>query len=328
MIRFGFHRVDQFQGGATGFQQLLRRGHLDYRLLRTGIPPSDLEIAIFEDVTRRMQLSSGIFRTTTPGRFRDLDQWITPVLSRHFSPGLPVDARDWAASDCSTSAAWHPILTAAFPQATLTASDLNTYLIEMAVEGEGSYIFDAEFGLLQYVSPPLVIRVVPPESPWLPVNWLLARRAQGRLRKLLQDRQIRLKDVKFEEETPELRQNGITFRQIPLIHPRAVTLARQTRSFRVTRHSVFEPSPVPADVIRTMNILNKVYFDTDALARAARNIWVSLKPEGLWIVGRTVQDEPIVHHVSILVKTGEGFHVIERYNEQSEIEDIALAVRM
>ncbi len=77
-----------------------------------------------------------------------------------------------------------------------------------------------------------------------------------------------------------------------------------------------------------MNILNKVYFDTDALARAARNIWVSLKPEGLWIVGRTVQDEPIVHHVSILVKTGEGFHVIERYNEQSEIEDIALAVRM
>jgi hypothetical protein len=327
MIRFGVHRLDQYQGAGGGFTGWMRRGHLDYRLLRTGIPPSALEITVFEDITRRMQLSSGIFRTTSPSRFRDLNEWITPVLAGHFTQETALEVQDWAASDCSTSVAWHAKLKEAFPNATLTASDLNVYLIEMPVDG-GSFILDAGLGLLQYAAPPMVIRIMPPESPWMVVNRMLARRAQARFKRLWRQRGIKDEAVQFAPGVDELRQGETVFRRIPLIHPMAVALERVTPSFRIDRHSIFDRAQEPAQVIRTMNILNNGYFEPAMLERGARTVWESLQPGGLWIVGRTIQEEPTIHHTSILTKTADGFRVVDRHVEKSEIEDLVLAVRM
>jgi hypothetical protein len=276
MIRFGVHRLDQYRGADGGFAAWLRKGHVDYRLLRTGIPPSPLEITIFEDIMRRMQLSSGIFRMTSPSRFRDLNEWITPILAAHFKEGMALEVQDWAASDCSTSVAWHGKLKAAFPKATLTASDLNVYLIEMPIDGGGAYILDAGLGLLQYVAAPLVIRIVPPESTWMAVNRLLARRAQARFEQLWRERGIKGEAVRFEPGVDELRQGNTVFRRIPLIHPMAVALERETPSFRIDRHSIFERAGKPAQVIRTMNILNNGYFEPAMLERGARTVWESL----------------------------------------------------
>lgn len=328
MIRLGVHRLEQFRGAGGGFAGWLRRGHLDYRLLRTGIPPSPLEIQAFEDITRRMQLSSGIFRTTSPSRFRDLNEWIAPVLASHFPGDMALDVRDWAASDCSTSVAWHAKLIDAFPKATLTASDLNVYLIEMPMKDGGSYILDAGLGLLQYVVPPLVIRLKPPESPWLAVNWLLARRARARFEQIWHSNGIQEEAIRFTPGVDEVRQGDLVFLRIPLIHPMAVALERGTPSFRIERHSIFERAEKPAQAIRTMNILNKAYFEPAMLERGARNVWESLEPNGLWIVGRTVQEEPTIHHASILIKKEDRFEVVDRHLEKSEIEDLALAVRM
>jgi len=327
MLRLGVHRLDQYHGAGGGLPTWVRRGHLDYRLLRTGIPASPLEVAVFEDITRRMQLSSGIFRTTSPGRFRDLDEWITPVLARHFDAKMALDVRDWAASDCSTSVAWHEKLTAAFPKATLTASDLNIYLIEMRGDTGGSYILDAALGLLQYVAPPFVIRLRPPESPWLAVNWLLARLAGARFARLSRRHGIKEEAIQFAPGVDEVRQGDLVFRRIPLVHPMAATLEHEAPSFRIRKHSIFERAETPADVIRTMNIFNRSYFDPAMLTLGAHNVWESLKPGGLWIVGRTIQEEPVIHHASILVNTTDGFSVVDRHIEKSEIEDLALVVR-
>jgi hypothetical protein len=328
LIRFGVHRIDHFRGAGGERIAWLRRGHFDYRLLRTGIPPSTLELEFFEKVMREMQFSSGVFRTTSPGRFRDLDEWVMPVLARHFPADLALDVRDWAASDCSTSAAWHGKLKAAFPNAALTASDLNGYLIEMAVDGGGSYIFDAGWGLLQYVRPPFVLRIMPPEPRRLALNWLLARRAKTRLDRLWRERAIHPEMVRFAPGNEEMRYRDVTFRQIPLFHPFAAALAKGTPSFRISEHSVFERAEKPAHVIRTMNIFNRSYFEPAMLERGARSVWESLQPEGLWIVGRTIQPEPAIHHVSILVKASDRFHLVDRHVEKSEVEDLALALRM
>jgi hypothetical protein len=328
MIRLGVHRLDQYRGAGKGLKGWLRRGHLDYRLLRTSIPASPLEVEVFEDITRRMQLASGIFRTTSPARFRDLNEWITPILASHFAPETALDVRDWAASDCSTSVAWHAALKMAFPDAVLTASDLNVYLIEMPIDGTRSYILDAGLGLLQYAAPPLVIRMVPPESPFLAMNWLLARRARSRFDSLWRERGIDGDAIRFKPGVEELRQQQTVFRRIPLIHPTAVALERQTPSFRIERHSIFERAETPAQVIRTMNILNNSYFDPPMLERGARTVWESLQPDGLWIVGRTVQEEPTIHHASILMRKDKGFELVARHIEKSEIEDLALAVQM
>ena len=327
MIRFGVHRIDQFPGKHPGPHDWLRWGHLDYRLLRTHIPPSEAEVAVFEGVTFRMQLSSGIFRTTSPARFRDLDEWLTPVLQRNAGAAAALDILDWAASDCSTSARWHASLKAAFPNCRLTASDLNVYIIEMIPrDARGVYILDAALGLLQYVQEPFVIRMVPPEPAWLAVNWMLARRARRRFERLWQDGQIDSAAIRFGPGQQEIRKGGFLFRRIPLIHPSALALEQSSHSFRICRHSVFDPAETPADVIRTMNILNAGYFDAPALKRGAENVCRSLRDGGIWIVGRTIREEPALHHVSVLRKSGGRFQLLERYNEKSEAEDAALAV--
>jgi hypothetical protein len=77
-----------------------------------------------------------------------------------------------------------------------------------------------------------------------------------------------------------------------------------------------------------MNILNVTYFDRDRLSLAARNVWHSLKPSGIWIVGRTLEEDPPLHHASVLIRTGEGFRLMERHVEKSEVEDLVLALRL
>ncbi len=329
MIRFGVHRIDQFPGKPLKPRDWLRWGHLDYRLLRTKIPPSETEIAVFEGVTFRMQLSSGIFRTTSPARFLELDEWLNPVLLRNFEAAATLDIQDWAASDCSTSARWHAKLKTAFPNCQLTASDLNTYIIEMLPENvRGVYILDATLGLLQYVREPFVLRIIPRETAWAPVNWVLARRARQRFDRLWRDAAIDPATIRFGQGEQEIRRAGILFRRIPLIHPSALALEQSCDSFRVWRHSVFDPAETPVDVIRTMNILNALYFDPPTLKRGAENVCRSLREGGIWMVGRTIREEPVLHHASVFRKAGDRFQLVERYNDKSEVEDAALAVRL
>ena len=117
------------------------------------------------------------------------------------------------------------------------------------------------------------------------------------------------------------------FRKIPLVHPHvAAARGRATKSFHVEYHSVFQRATKPAHVIRTMNILNAGYFTAAMVERARHSVFATLFPGGLWVLGRTMEDHPPLHHVSVLVKTEDGFRVLERYNQKSEIEDLALAV--
>lgn len=328
MLKLGVYRVDQYPRPAVrGPLAWLHRGRVAYSLLATSDPPTTREIEVFEWIMLHLRLTGGVYRTTSPGRFRDLDLWFNTVLKTRFRGQEVIEVQDWAASAGITSAAWHEVLHEAFPGVRLTASDLNLFLIEMQVAGQGSYIFEAGGGALQFIAPPFVIRLDQPEPLSLPVNRMLARRARARLEALRREHGIDPAAVEFPAGAEQVRQGPLVFRKIPLIHPRAAALARSAASFRVERHSVFEPAGRPAHVVRTMNILNAGYFDSTQLQRGARSVWESLVPGGLWIVGRTVKDAPPLHHVSVLVKTGTGFELLERYNQKSEIEDLARAVR-
>jgi hypothetical protein len=75
-----------------------------------------------------------------------------------------------------------------------------------------------------------------------------------------------------------------------------------------------------------MNILDPGYCTAAMIERAGHSVFDTLFPGGLWVLGRTMQDDPPLHHVSVLVKTDTGFRLLERYNEKSEVEDLALAV--
>jgi hypothetical protein len=113
-------------------------------------------------------------------------------------------------------------------------------------------------------------------------------------------------------------------RKIPAVHPDARMLQARDRRFFVRRHSVFETLQQPVDVIRTMNIFNQAYFSQERLVVGAQAVWSSLKPGGLWIVGRTWSDNPPTNHATVLERTAHGFEMVKQFGEGSEMAPLAL----
>jgi hypothetical protein len=326
LFEFGICRPDQYVEGSQAARAMLEN-RISYQLLVTSIPPSAAEIARFEGVMREIQLPGGVFRTTAPDRFREFDEFMNGVLARSFPAQAALDVHDWAASDCSASAAWFETLRHTFADVRMTASDLNLYLIEARVASGESYILDAVGEAVQYIRPPFVIRMSTPEPRFMWWNRLLRKRALARLARLRQQGLPDAATLDFAG-SDEVHSPPYVFRKIPMVHPAAEMLRRSGKIFRVERYSVFESLAQPADVIRTMNIFNPGYFGQDRLRQGATSVWRSLKPGGIWIVGRTVEKDRPVHHASVLVRAGQGFASHERYMQKSEMEDLALALRL
>jgi hypothetical protein len=297
---------------------------VSYRLLRMPPEPSAEDLRIFEAVIVHVQLSNGIFRTTFPGRFREVDSWVDECLEKYFSPDFPLQAEDWAASDCLTSLEWLESLSRRFPDARMAASDLTLFLLEYTSRS-GWFVVESDGTPLQYIRPPLVVSLKHSEPLRYPVNRWVRRRALTQWKSIMAGIDWNdpwLSGSGPEEELWQEREaNGI--RKIPLVHPRAVVRARDCAGrLAVRRHGVFSPAPSPCDVLRTMNIFNRNYFPEHQLAKGAAAVHASLRPGGIWIVGRTVRQVPAQHQVSIYRKAGDWFENIGRLNGGSEMEGV------
>ncbi|MEO5953770.1 MAG: hypothetical protein ABIQ44_15005, partial [Chloroflexia bacterium] len=88
MIKLGVHRLEEYQSGKVlGLFGRLRRyldgDRISFRLLRTEVPPSAKEVAVFEHISKEMRLASGVYRTTFRKRFAGLDHIVNKVLLEH-----------------------------------------------------------------------------------------------------------------------------------------------------------------------------------------------------------------------------------------------------
>lgn len=330
MIKFGVHRLEDFHPEPPSgfFERLAHKlhcGRVSCRLLRVSMPPSQAEISTFEHIMRDLELSSGIYRTTFRRRFEHLDPKTTSILRSRFDASTPLMVEDWAASDCLTSAEWAPALFDAFPKARLAASDLTLFLVEAILPEGDAFILEINSAPIQYLSGPFVIRMTPREPHGLPLNWLLYKRAAAKLEKLRAEWKI--PQAWLESKNSELTAGRFQFRKISVTHPEAENLARTDSRFTVRQHSAFDSLAEPVDVIRTMNIFNNAYFSQERLTEGARAVWRSLVPGGVWVVGRTVRQNPPHHEVSYFTRTGSGFELIERVDKGSEIEGLVLAFK-
>jgi hypothetical protein len=327
MLRLGITSAERYhptRGGALRrlWQRTVQR-RLSMQLLRTSIPATPEELAVFEAVMLQMRLGSGIYRTTFRGRFHEVDAVVNESLQRHFRADAPLDVQDLAASDCVTSSEWAETLLPLFPAATLHASDLTLFLVEALLDDGTLYILESDGHALQCIQSSLVIQLDPMESYRFPVNRLLARRALARLASL----RLQMPGSWLSSSDESLALPGVLLRKLPVIHPFARALADANPRFTIGRHDAFQALQRPCDVIRAMNIFHKVYFDDDRLARAALSVWRSLRPGGLWIVGRTIEYGALRQSVSILERGESAFRLIDRIGDGSDMEDIALAVR-
>ncbi len=328
MIKLGVHRLEDFTpNGHPGLTGRVRRffgaNRISYRLLRTSMPPTEREVTVFEQITRDMQLSSGVYRLTFRRRFEQVDPIVNGVLAERAAGRDVYEVEDWAASNCLTSMEWAQTLFPAIPQSRLTTTDLTLHLIEVELPNGDCFIGETNGALLQYLQGPLTVRLVPDESALAPVNWWIGKQARARWAEIWNSLTF---DANWLDGSvapgSELKVQSMRVRSLPMVHPEVLDLSRREPRFTVAHHSIFNTRPRPADAIRSMNIFNWSYFDSARMAEGARAVWNSLHPGGLWIVGRTITEHPLEHHFSIFEKGERGFRQLPLPGPESEIAEL------
>jgi len=301
---FTFGIYDRAQYLKMGAERRYSGGRVAYNLLRVGEEPSTEEIRMFEDICFTLRVSNGTWRTTFRDRFGDVDAMALSLMQSAFPRDAPIRIQDRAVSSGLTSCQWARGLFAVFPAAEFEASDLMTELLEVstgASRGE-SYVMEPGGAALQYICPPFVVALNYPESWRNPLLRLIAARARKRF--------------------PGINGKS-TVLPISCVHPEAQVLARANPNFTVVVRSVFDQTPEPCDVLRTMNILNLSYFSREQLLAAADAIYGSLRPDGIWIVGKTREDD-FTNHTTFFRRRDTGWEVLDRTGSGSEIEDLIL----
>lgn len=321
MVKTGIWKHSQL----TSRRSILGRPRtLSLALLRSAdgfIPPPEL----MEEIVHDLRLSSGIYRTTCANRFLPVDDEINGVLERCAPAGQPLIVRDWACSDALAASEWAESLRRRVAIADFEASDLLLFLVESHHPLAGSCILEPNGAPLQYVRVPFVVSLCERESAFYPLNRIVVR-----LGLAISREPARLCPGLQWGEFPDARviaAGGWSFRQIPLVHPRALQLQRENPWFRLALHSVFDVAVMPAHVIRTMNVLNRAYFPENRIAEAARAVLHSLLPGGLWVLGNSGEPRAPRFDISILRREAGGFRAVHRIGGGSEVESVALAVQ-
>jgi hypothetical protein len=233
----------------------------------------------------------------------------------------PLDSQlrvqDRAASHGLTSWEWAEELFRIYPSAELEGSDALLYLFKVVLPTGELYIVEPGGQLLQYIKPPFVVTLHYRESWRFPINRAVAARAKRKFAALNLPPggpEIWMKD-------PDPSRYAVS--RIPFVHPEARMFSQRNPRFQFRSRSVFEHTPAACHVLRTMNIFNKSYFSAEQLSEGVSAAFHSLKPGGIWIVGRTLEED-LSNHATFLRRLDTGWEVLERLGNGSEIEEIAM----
>ena len=311
MLGFGIHTREQYN--RLGASRRFAGSQVAYNLLKVGDDPSEEDIRVFEDISVTLRTSNGTFRTTFRNRFEDVDTASLRLMSEHLPSDAAIRVEDRAVSHGLTSCEWAKRLLPLFPSATIEASDLMLQLLELSVERGETFITELDGTPLQYIRPPFVVSVLHAESWRNPMRRLIAVHGKKRFSRL------RLPNGWTEQP----RGSGYRVLPIPYVHPEAAALARADSRFRFCRRSVFERTQLACHVIRTMNIFNRSYFSAERLAEGYRAIFDSLQPGGIWIVGRTLEED-LSNHATFFRRRENDWEVLDRVGSGWEMEEMAL----
>ena len=312
MLRFGICTPEQYQ--RMGERRRFSASRVNYALLDVGDNPTEEQIRIFEDVSFTLRTSNGTFRTTFRKRFRDVDEAALRLIRSLYPVETELHVQDRAASHGLTSWEWAEQLLPAFPRAELEGSDVLLYLLKLSLPSGETYILEPDGKPLQYIKPPFVVSLHYRESWRFPVNRAIASRAKRKFEEL--------NLPKNGPETWTEESQGVVSK-IPFVHPEARSFSRRNPRFQFRARSVFEHTPGACHVLRTMNIFNKSYFSEEQLSEGVNAAFHSIKPGGIWIVGRTLEED-LTNHATFLRRLDDGWEVLERIGKGSEIEELAV----
>ena len=305
MFRFGICTEEQYRLTVEGRVP----SSIAWSLLRFNGNPTAEQVRLFEDITRRTRTSNGTHRTSFARRFADLDIVTLDWMKRLFPSDEELRIQDRAASHCLTSWELAQCVFPAFPKACLEASDRVLHLLQLSLSSGETYILEPDGQPLQYIRPPIVVSLSGNEPRRYPVNRLIARWAAWRLKRMRRPAGSQARSM-----------GGLPVVRLSCIHPVAAGAAAADTRFQIRERSVFDATAASCHVLRTMNILNLAYFSPKQLSSAAGAAFESVSLNGLWVVGRT-REEDSSNHATFFARRQRGWEVLGRFGAGSEIEE-------
>lgn len=295
------------------FKKLLRRLRLYY-------PPLQHIMALSEGgadslITRAKQFSEllddvlvrGVWKRTGLGRLTELDRWVVPILRGTFC--TPLRILDVGGSDGSTT-----FDTVHYFRKNLGA-EVKATILEMQLRLHCFCKGCLRYYLTHDMSPLLV------QIGLLGVLLEETKAKEGFIiNPIVRVARKCLQRCSFEKY---LQDCGDVLLANPLVrnHPDIVWLERDL--------FLFDPALVGRfDFIRCCNVLNCGYFSEGQISDAVHLLAHYLKPKGLLLVSRTIEDLTVPFHTaSLWMRTGEYLGHVADLNGGSEVKDVVSVIQ-
>jgi len=281
-------------------------------LAREGGGDAHRREAIEDNFFRRLRLPGGVTKRTRRGRLADLDA----LVAEHLPCGRRLELMDVAVSSGVTTLDWAASLRRAGFDFGLVAGDATPAAwllslgrrVEVLVDGAGRPLQYDLFGRTMPSAAPGPLAMLP----WL--GRLLTRFA------LAWDEDLRPSLA----ASREVRGRPLRSQRVALVVPElladpAIELVEDDLLARAA-----DPFAGRFDVVRAANLLNRGYFDEDALRRMLARLVARLKPASLLAVCRNEEDGS--SHATVFRRGEEGLEPIARLGCGSEVEELAASL--
>lgn len=269
--------------------------------LETGYTPEDEPL--LERLYKSLAAGAGVFKITRRNRFTAFDQEVATRAKTAFPNANPLTVHDIGASSAITSLEFYQTLASDRPVA-MTASDYFDTLSLVALdEGRWTVAFDSLGRAIQTTGWGSVFSS-------RPYAW---RYALNRVAQFWVNQRIipRAKEI--------LTHGPFTaVSQVPLFHPEALAFARLQTAFRLRRHDIFEPNPVPCQIVRAMNVVTPKHFTVEQTRAAIQASVYNLEPGGWLILGRSIDEEDGRLRATVYEWTGEQLQPLWNHHDGYE----------
>ena len=255
---------------------------------------------------------AGICKITRRGRFEDFDEKIVSSARQEFPQTTELVIHDMGASSAITSLELY-LRFAQERGVRFVASDYFDRLSLVSLpQSRWTVTFDSQdrpiqttgtstiYGTKLYSWRYAFLRLV---QHW--VNWRVIPAAQGILR----------------DGPPH------AIRRVSLFHPEAVVRSRQDSQFQLIRHNIFNPNPVPCDIVRAMNVMTPKHFTREQTQTAIRASIHHLQEGGWLILGRSIDEEDGRLRASVFELRDESLVPLWHENEGYEWPELVAELR-
>jgi hypothetical protein len=288
-----------------------------WRALQQSAEPPKAAVA---DAFNRLKAGGGVYKRTVARRFDDVRAEVTAALREALGTPATLRVHDLGVSDGTTSVELHADLKACWADVSLVMSDaFDRIWVVRRPASPWTCVLDADLRPLQYYSRRFVLPADPPPSWRIPLN------------RLVRARVVKREGPRFLEIADLLRSGGesaslppgVTAERILLVGRAAAALLAKDPGVTFVRHDATRPLSGRFHLVRAMNVLNRAYFDEATLRRAIGHVRDALEPGGVFLAGRSIDEQDGRTAATVFVRTGDRLEVRRRFNEGSELEALA-----